>query len=188
VSSFDPRQLLELDPRALSTEEFRELLAAAVAKAEATDTAQSDAEADALGEIGPQLFARIVGRARRDQLDVVMSGEIRPILLRQVFRRFSDHYKAGEPRDPKVVHWVITGRADGGVDTWELVLRGDECAATDRPAHEPHTTLRLSGSDFVLVTSGNAKPTGMFLTGRVKVKGDLSLAMALSKLFDTPSR
>jgi hypothetical protein len=181
VSSFDPRRLAEVDPKKISVEEFQALLNAA------SEQAGEPGAADGLEAIDERDFARLIGRARRDQLEAVMSSPIRPIVLDQIFRRFTDHYRTGEPRPPKVIHWKVTGAPNAGVDEYELVMRGDSCDTNAVPQHEADTTITMSGPDFLLLTSGNGKPTTMFMTGKLKVRGDLGLAAVLAKLFVIPS-
>ncbi|WP_051571556.1 SCP2 sterol-binding domain-containing protein [Cryptosporangium arvum] len=174
MSSFDPGQLAATDPRKISTEQFQELLAAA-------------GTAEGLDDVDPAAFARLIGRARRDQLEAVMSSPARAVVLDQILRRFAAHYRTGEKRPPKVIHWKVTGRPDGGQDEFELVLHGDRCEVNLVAEHGADTTIILGGPEFLLLTSGNGKPTTMFMTGKLKVRGDLGLAAALAKIFAIPS-
>jgi len=43
-------------------------------------------------------------------------------------------------------------------------------------------TLTLSRDDFVQMFAGRVSPTSAFMSGRLKVKGDLGLAMKLEKI------
>lgn len=181
MTSFDPRQLADVDPTKISTTEFQTLLAEASAQA-----GEGGAPAG-LEAIDPGTFATLIGRARRDQLDAVMSSAVRPIVLDQIFHRFAEHYRSGERRPPKVIHWNVIGRPDGGADQYELVLHGDRCEANSVPRHGADTTITLGGPEFLLLTSGNDKPITMFMTGKLKIRGDLGLAAALAKLFVIPT-
>jgi len=181
VSSFDPRQLAEIDPKQISTAEFQELLTAA------SQQASEPGAGAGLEAVDPAAFARLIGRARPEQLEAVMGSPVRQVVLDQIFRRFADHYRAGEKRPPKVIHWKIAGRPDGGHDEYELVLHGDRCEANAVPQHGADTTIILGGPEFLLLTSGNGKPTTMFMTGKLKVRGDLGLAAVLAKIFVIPT-
>ena len=77
-------------------------------------------------------------------------------------------------------------RPDGGVDTYELVIADGTCALSPTPAHEPKLALTLGAADFLKVVSGNANPVMMFMTGKLKAKGDLGLAAKIADLFDIP--
>ena len=61
-------------------------------------------------------------------------------------------------------------------------------AATPMPSrNNADTTITLSGPDFLMLTSGNGKPTTMFISGKLRVRGDLGLAALLAKLFVIPT-
>jgi len=42
--------------------------------------------------------------------------------------------------------------------------------------------MTLARDDFIKMFGGNLNPTAAFMSGRLKIKGDLSLAMKLEKL------
>ena len=51
---------------------------------------------------------------------------------------------------------------------------------------EPKLALNLGAVDFLKVVSGNGNPVMMFMTGKLKAKGDLGLAANIANLFDIP--
>ena len=84
---------------------------------------------------------------------------------------------------------VVRWRIDTGDELlrWECELGQGECAVTKgTTAAEPRATLTLPPVEFVKLTSGNAAPAKLLMTGRLKVSGDLGFAAALPKLFDIP--
>lgn len=51
-------------------------------------------------------------------------------------------------------------------------------------AHEtPNITITISTADFDSLLEGNLSATSAFMAGKLKVKGDMSLAMKLQGLF-----
>jgi putative sterol carrier protein len=54
------------------------------------------------------------------------------------------------------------------------------------PEHDAKLALSLGQADFLKVVSGNANPVMMFMTGKLKAKGDLGLAAKIADLFDIP--
>ena len=60
------------------------------------------------------------------------------------------------------------------------------CELSPSPAHDPKVALTLGGVDFLKVVSGNANPVMLFMTGKLKAKGDLGLAANIANLFDIP--
>jgi len=49
-------------------------------------------------------------------------------------------------------------------------------------ATEPDVTMTLGRDDFIEMFGGKMSPTSAFMNGRLKVSGDLSLAMKLEQI------
>jgi len=56
-----------------------------------------------------------------------------------------------------VVHWSIGDRADGGSDTYELVIENGKCELSSTPTRDPKLALTVAGADFLKVVT--ATPT-----------------------------
>lgn len=139
-----------------------------------------------LSAISPQDFAALVKNAPADQIDEVMADPaLRSRILGEVFSRMGEQY-AGSRRTKAVIHWKILDRPGGGYDHFETVLDAGECAVNTEPVHEPRVTIRLDGTQFLRLASGNGSPTSMFFTGKLKLAGDIGFAAGLSNLFDIP--
>ena len=82
-----------------------------------------------------------------------------------------------------VVQCQFTG--DGGGD-WVITIRDSRCTVEPGQAPNPKLTLRLSAQDFHSLISGKLNGMQAFMLGKVKVTGDLSLAMRLAGLFKAP--
>jgi putative sterol carrier protein len=137
--------------------------------------------------LDPKQFAQLVKAASADQLAEVMKGEQRKAVLDEIFRRMPTLFRADRAGNTNaVIHWNIGDRPDGGVDTYELVIADGTCTLSESPEREPKLSLTLGGADFLKVVSGNANPVMMFMTGKLKAKGDLGLAANIANLFDIP--
>jgi len=60
-----------------------------------------------------------------------------------------------------------------------IVIDGQSISTTDAPAD---CTIKLSLSDLEDLVSGELNPTSAYMTGKIKVEGDMSVAMALSQV------
>jgi putative sterol carrier protein len=137
--------------------------------------------------LDPAAFAQLVKTASDDQIAAALSGPSRTKILDAIFRRMPDLFRADRAGSTEaVIHWSITGAEGGGEDTYELVIADGKCTASNTPAHEPKLALTISPVDFIKVISGNGNPVMLFMTGKLKAKGDLGLAANISNLFDIP--
>jgi putative sterol carrier protein len=60
-----------------------------------------------------------------------------------------------------------------------IVIDGASISTTDAPAD---CTIKLSLDDLESLIAGDLSPTTAFMTGKIKVEGDMSVAMALSQI------
>ncbi|MEV4346544.1 SCP2 sterol-binding domain-containing protein [Actinoplanes sp. NPDC049596] len=147
----------------------------------------TDFNAESLASIGPKEFAQLVKSTPDSKIAEVMAGENRTKILDEVFNRMPTLFrpeKAGATQ--AVIHWVITGGAGGASDTYETVIENGACTVTNQPVRDPKLTMTMDAVTFLKVVSGDGNPMMLFMTGKVKAKGDLGLAANVAKLFDIP--
>ena len=148
--------------------------------------AQDDGAATMNGVDETQLV-QIVAGATDQQLEELMASEARKEILDDIFRRMAEHVDGERARDvTAVVHWKIYDRPDGRYDHYEVVLEAGECSVSDSPSREPAVTLKLKPADFLKLVSGSASGPTMFMTGKLKLEGDVMLASRLTSLFHIP--
>jgi putative sterol carrier protein len=137
--------------------------------------------------LDPQEFAQLVKKAPAEELKQVMQGERRSAVLDEIFRRMPGLFRPDRAGSTNaVIHWNIGDRPDGGVDTYELVIADGTCQLSPKPERDPKLALTLGGVDFLKVATGNANAVTLFMTGKLKAKGDLGLAANIANLFDIP--
>jgi putative sterol carrier protein len=69
---------------------------------------------------------------------------------------------------------------NGGV--WHVTLADGEGHVAAGPAETPGVTIAMAADDFVALTEGKLDGTMAFMSGKLKVKGDMGLAMKLQTL------
>ena len=147
----------------------------------------TDFDPSTFSSVEPDQFAAMVKSASKDQLEAVLASDQRGKILDEIFSRFPKQFRADRAGGTNaVIHWNITGRPDGGTDTYEVVVADGTCTVSASPQAEPRLAVTLSGVDFLHLVTGNANPMMMFMTGKLKAKGDLGLAANLANLFDLP--
>jgi putative sterol carrier protein len=145
---------------------------------------------DALGDfnnVDPKQFAQLVKNAPDSQLADMMNSPQRKTILDTIFSRFPELFRADRAGSTNaIIHWNITGAPDGGTDSYELVIANGVCTLSPSPEQEPKLSITVGPVDFLKVVSGVGNPMMMFMTGKLKAKGDLGLAANIANLFDIP--
>jgi putative sterol carrier protein len=147
----------------------------------------ADLNVDDFANLDPKQFAQLVKSKSDTELNTVMQGDNRGKILDTIFARMPDLFrpeKAGATN--AVIHWNITGRPDGGADVYELVIADGKCTLSPSPQHDPKLAVSVGPLDFLKIASGAGNPMMMFMTGKLKAKGDLGLASNIANLFDIP--
>ncbi len=81
-----------------------------------------------------------------------------------------------------VVQYEITG--DGG-GSWYATIKEGTCSVTAGTAPNPALTLTMTGQDWLDMLAGKLSGQMAFMSGKLKLKGDMGLAMKLASLFAT---
>lgn len=82
-----------------------------------------------------------------------------------------------------VIQYNLTG--DQGGD-WVITIRDGACTVEPGTAEAPKLTLTADAADYIAVVTGKLNAMSAFSAGKVKLKGDLGLAMKLMNFFKLP--
>jgi putative sterol carrier protein len=95
-----------------------------------------------------------------------------------------NHEKAFLPEVAEGVEAIIQYRLTGdeGGD-YIITIKDDKCKVGEGIADEPDVTLTADAHDFADVLLGRANGMQYFMTGKLKLSGDLNLAMKLTSFF-----
>ena len=142
---------------------------------------------ETFASIGPKEFATLVKSTPDSKINEVMSGPDRTKILDEVFNRMPTLFRADKAGNTQaVIHWNITGGPGGSTDSYETVIENGACTVTNQPVRDPKLTMTMDAPTLLKVVSGDGNPMMMFMTGKVKAKGDLGIAANIAKLFDIP--
>ncbi len=79
-----------------------------------------------------------------------------------------------------VVQYHLTG--DQGGD-WVIAIKDNQCTVTNGTTPTPTMTLTADANDYRDIITGKSNAMTAFMQGKVKLSGDLGLAMKLTNLF-----
>jgi hypothetical protein len=147
----------------------------------------ADFDLSSFENVDPAEFPALVKSATDAQLNEVLSSPLRPKLLNEIFTRMPSLFRPEKAGNTSaIIHWIVTGAPDGGSDTHEIVIDNGTCVLSPSPDQEPKLALTMGPADFLKIVSGNGNPVMMFMTGKLKAKGDLGLAANIANLFNIP--
>jgi alkanesulfonate monooxygenase SsuD/methylene tetrahydromethanopterin reductase-like flavin-dependent oxidoreductase (luciferase family) len=81
----------------------------------------------------------------------------------------------------------VLDRSHGDPAVWTLAVADGRARAEQRPARDPALTVRLSVVDMVRVAGGELDLGAALFDGRLRLDGDLAVAMRLGPMFGAPS-
>ena len=75
----------------------------------------------------------------------------------------------------------LTGEGGGN---WVLEIANQQCQVREGVADKSDATVSLAAADYVALVKGELDATGAFMKGKLKVKGNIGLAMKVLNLFE----
>ena len=70
-----------------------------------------------------------------------------------------------------------------GAGQWTVAVDDGRVSVTDGASPDADCTITSSAESFERIVAGELNPTSAYMTGKLKVKGDMGAAMKLQKLF-----
>ena len=103
--------------------------------------------------------------------------------VKEIFEGMAGSFQADMGKDLNtVIQYEITG--EGGGD-WYATIKDAACAVSEGKAPSPALTITMSAPDWVDMSHGKLNGQMAFMSGKLKLKGDMGLAMRLATLFKT---
>jgi putative sterol carrier protein len=144
-----------------------------------------------LDQVAPEDFAKLIAESSDEQIAEVINGPQRKQVLDQIFSRMADHTEPEKIGNTSaVVHFKILDRPEGqggGYDHYEVVFEDRKCTASDKPERDPNVTIKVPPVEFLKLAANRASGPTLFMTGKLKLEGDVMLASRLTTFFRIPT-
>jgi putative sterol carrier protein len=103
-----------------------------------------------------------------------------------VFEQMPEYFqpdKAGSTN--ATIQFDLSG--DEGGKWWVKIADGQASSGKGDAETQPNLTLMADAKDYVKITLGQMDPTAAFMQGKLKIKGDMGLAIKMQSLFKRPN-
>lgn len=100
--------------------------------------------------------------------------------LQGIFDSMSDRFQADKAGDlDMTVQFDLSG--DGG-GQWYASIKDGAMSVNSGSASDPQATLKMDAGDFAKMSRGDLNPMMAFMSGKIKVDGDLNSVMKFQSL------
>ena len=101
--------------------------------------------------------------------------------VKETFDNMGSRFRADKAAGVNAtIQYDITGDQGG---TWHAVIKDGACAVNAGAAATPNLTLSMSSQDWLDMIGGKLSGQMAFMSGKLKLKGDMGLAMKLGSMF-----
>jgi len=75
-----------------------------------------------------------------------------------------------------------------GGGNWVVAIADGACTVSQGQVTKPDVSIGMTASDFVKMIAGELQPVRAFMQGKLKLQGDMNLAMKLQEIFAGASK
>jgi putative sterol carrier protein len=131
----------------------------------------------------PAELAEAIKGLSDEDLAVQIKGQGIDSTLQQIFAGMQDAFLPDKAAGQTVtIQYDI--ETDEGTKNWKVEIADGKCVTSEGSADSPRITLQLKLTDFVRLIFNQADGTQLFMSGKLKLKGDMMFAMQMQNFFE----
>jgi putative sterol carrier protein len=164
-----------------------EAVTAAIASAIARKKGAGMAEQDqGLGEITPEQFAQLVKDASDEDILAALRGVGTEQTLDRIFDGMQQRFQPDKAQGvDAVIQFVVTD--EGAEHPYSVTIKDGKCEAGRGASEDPKVTLTTDLLSFAKLVGGQAQGPQLFMSGKLKISGDLMFSARIMSFFDAPT-
>ena len=142
--------------------------------------------ADQQQQLDPTQLAELVKELSDDELREQINNLGVDEVLKGVFEGMEQHFLAEKAAGVNsTLQYDID--TDQGQKQWTVTIADGACKTSEGAASDPRLTLQIDIADFIRLVLGQAQGQQLFMSGKLKLKGDMMFAMQMQTFFDRPA-
>lgn len=99
----------------------------------------------------------------------------------EIFSNMDSQFHADKAKDVNMTVQFDLSGDNGGV--WAVNINDGTAEVVEGGVDAPTATVKMDGDDYVAMTTGKLNPMMAFMSGKVKVEGDLNSVMKFQQFF-----
>ncbi len=137
-------------------------------------------------QVDPAQLAELIKDMSDEDLKVQITNLGEDEVLKNIFDGMQEAFK---PEKAQGVNATLQYdiETDSGTKTWSVAIADGACTTSEGPADDPRLTLKIGVVDFVRLIFQQADGTQLFMSGKLKLQGDMMFAMQMQGFFERPA-
>jgi putative sterol carrier protein len=104
-----------------------------------------------------------------------------PSSCKQVFDQMPSRFKKEAAQGLNAVFQFDLSGEGGG--KWQISINNEKCDIKEGAHPSPNTTISMAAQDYLDLAAGKLNPQMAFMTGKLRISGDMGLALRFQGLF-----
>ena len=105
--------------------------------------------------------------------------------VKEIFSQMPTNFNADAAKGMNsVIQFNLSG--DGG-GNYHVIIKDGACSVAEGSHASPNMTMTMAAQDYVDMISGKLNGQMAFMSGKLKIAGDMGLAMKMQSLFKRPA-
>lgn len=104
-----------------------------------------------------------------------------PTSCKQAFDMMPTRFNKEAAKGLNAVYQFDLSGEGGG--KWHVIINNDTCQVKEGPAASPSITISMTAQDYLDMLSGKLNGQMAFMTGKLRIAGDMGLALRMQSLF-----
>lgn len=99
----------------------------------------------------------------------------------ELFEKMPGQFQADKAGDMNAI--ILFDLSGEGGGQWSVSIADGQCDVTQGAADSPKSTVHMDAGDYHDMVTGKLNPMMAFMSGKVKVEGDLNTVMKFQQIF-----
>jgi putative sterol carrier protein len=104
-----------------------------------------------------------------------------PTTPKEIFAAMPSRFNKEAAKGLNAVYQFDLSGDNGG--KWHVIINNDNIDIKEGPAPSPNITISMSAQDYVDMTTGKLNGQVAFMSGKLRIAGDMGLALRMQSLF-----